>query len=1178
MEQEYRKVIEDQVKEKILGPGYTKDIIMCKDDCSDEVLDDDPTKLYCSGVMTPCGSKSSDVDDDDDADSEQDDSSGRGDNDNDDGNTSRSDNRQQEREDRTYFESDHIGVITCISRDTKKLRINLSYAKYETVCVSFVKMKAGLLYDDLKDIILQNSERQEVMDFLKNHGIDKKFNSLFAFDDTNKMVSLLNPLDYSINQSLAPANDPAMEFLKKLLYGKFFRRVPVSLVRELDMTRIKSQSVNMIELNEDLNCLIKWFPSRQGDDKDYVKIIVQNRNRVDEDGKISGFYKHCLFQTILKVTPVEGKLVSYTEPIISLDDTENNINEYIYRDVINYGKGIGCAAEWAEDGSWIATTYMPRCEVKKFSNQIDNDDIKDICTLRNLSIWGFQDEELLSGLTRFVEGYLAWHQDEITRSQGVDGRYLNAINDILSKQQALLDRLRDNIQFMRNNPEALTCFRIANTAMLVQMVVSRDANFTKNRNEVPDNVNIFDSLEYFEQANYLPTMFSGEPSYRPFQLAFLLMNVKSTLVEDDENRTANVDLIWFPTGGGKTEAYLALTALTIIARRRNSADIISNVGIDRGPNYINGISVIMRYTLRLLTSQQFERASFLVCALDFLREQIPNLNLGINRISIGLWVGKATTPNTLNDLNDNKYRDFLNDNDSDRHNPFPIAYCPWCGKTLKDGTADRGYLDGRNRGYLGCINRSCHFLSRRKLPIYYIDDIIYDEKPTLLFATVDKFAQLYRDAPAGLLRSNGYKSPDLIIQDELHLISGPLGSTVSLFEGIVEELASKDGHRPKIIASTATTRNTGSLIKSLYGKNRNVNIFPAQGTSYKDNYFSHLEEDALRCHIGIMPSGRTTSSNTEIRLTAILILARAKLAMKLLTDAGINLDDNEAVTKYLRNSNNDDLKKDLDNFWSIVLYYNSLKDLGRSKSRASQEVYENLRAKLPYFQIPKSLSFVYSNFDNRKKEFTSREDSSRIKKLLTDAESCAKLLDRPNGASINGETMDLIYASNMISVGIDIDRWNIMVMMGQPRSTSEYIQSSSRVARSHKGLVYNLINPQRNREFSLFENYTSFHSAYYKYVEPLSATPMNSQMLKLPLWRNIVDCYKYYISTNPADLDSIEENILDIMSNRYDIDDTMKSQISLRLREIMDKDDDDHMSSLRDIDDDCYLMINGLKY
>ena len=1178
-EEEYRKVFEDQVKEKILGPGYAKEIIECRDDALDEIIDDNPLKLYSTGVMTPYGTKSTDIDDDgdDDDDDGQVSASSQSDDDGDDDDTKGSDKSQQEKDDRAYFESNHIGIITCLSPETQKFRIEVTYAKYKPVDnLANVKIKAGHLYDSLKNIIQQNDAEDAVNQHLQSKGLSTPFSSLFVFNDNEKTVILKAKLDNSINQAMKKSQEPAMELLKKMIRGNFFQREHKSVLKDISFADLNTLSdkekKNGFELSEDLEYFVKSFPSKSND-KIYLKLLVRNRHQASGDNS-EALYKLCLFQSVLKLTPIDGKLITYTEPIVSLDDDENNINEFIYREVVNYGKGIGCALEWDPDGKWIETTYMPRCEVRKFSNEINDEEIKNICTLRNLSKWSkWSDEDILDKLSLFVSGYETWHNSEKGKVQSVDKKYEKATTEILSNQKALLTRLRDNIEFMRNNPEALECFKIANTAMLIQMVVARDRNFGKNRNEedVPYDENIFDSIDYFKKAEYLATMNNQEPAYRPFQLAFLLMNVKSTLVEDDPYRTKYVDLIWFPTGGGKTEAYLALTALTIIARRRNSSDVILKSNEQRGLNYTNGVSVIMRYTLRLLTSQQFERASFLICALDFLREKDNSFELGKNRITIGLWVGKATTPNDSKEINDknSKYAKFLTSDDI-VNNPFPVSYCPWCGQKLKAGKNDHGY----EKGLLGCLNNSCHFHFRTKLPVYYTDDIVYSNKPTLLFATVDKFAQIYKDKASQLLRAKGYKSPDLIIQDELHLISGPLGSTVSLFESIIEEMASSDGHCPKIIASTATTRNTGALIKSLYGKKREVNIFPAQGTSYTNNYFSHLESEALRCHIGIMPTSRTTSNDTETRLTSTLILSRAKLAMKLIDDADdVDVSNADSVVRYLRDENHL-LKKDLDIFWSIVLYYNSLKDLGRSKSRASQEIYENLRAKLPYLQIPETLSFIYNGFDRRKKEFTSREDSSRIKKLLTDAESPTKLEDWEKGVAIGGETMDLIYASNMISVGIDINRWNIMVMVGQPRSTSEYIQSSSRVARSHKGLVYNLINPQRIREFSLFENYTSFHTAYYKYVEPLSATPLNSQMLKLPLWLNIVDCYKKYICSDPNDKDKVVSGVLNLLKERYDIDEIMEELIINRLEELYDNDmEEKEMQSLRDIDPNCYMYV-----
>lgn len=1183
LEEAYRNEFEEQVTEKILGPGYAKELFLCNTDASDEILDDDPTKLYCTGVMMPMNSDSSSVDDSeeqDGGDSEADEvldniAEDNSDDDSSDGGA-KSDDHKQEQEERTFFRSDHIGIITCVSSETASIQLDVSYAKYEQLKdISEAKVMAGTQYETLKSLIHENNEVENVRKALNDKKLTEPFSSYFIFDDDKKLVSLRTPLDSSLRSALKkvkpdqPEAD-AQQLLMKLLAGRFYRRLP----REVKNIQLPiSKKIEPKELNADLKCFIKTF---EQNGNQYVKVILQNKLKRNED---EGFYKGCLFQTMLKLTPVNGTLITYTEPVNSLDDSENNITEFCYREVVNYGKGIGCAVRWDEAGHWIETTYMPRCEVKKFSNEIDDPTIKDICTLRNISKWSsLSNSEICDRLTVFVDGYEKWHLSEKKRTQGVNQIYSNAVTDILLRQEQLLERLRDNLAFMRKYSEAMECFKIANTAMLIQMVVSRDSNFEKNRDTVNDNEDIFNSIKYFEDATYLQTMpKNAEPSYRPFQLAFLLMNVKSTLVENDPYRTKFVDLIWFPTGGGKTEAYLALTALTITARRRNSADIISGYSRVRDANYTSGVSVIMRYTLRLLTSQQFERASFLICALDFLRITTSEFGLGKNRISIGLWIGKSASPNKIAELRDTneKYKRFLEG--LRENNPFPVAYCPWCGKKLKESSTNHGY--DVKHGHLGCLNDSCCFMEDTKLPIYYVDEVVYKERPTLLFATVDKFAQLYTKEAASLIRGNGYKSPDLVIQDELHLISGPLGSTVALFESMVEEMASNDGHSPKIIASTATTRNTGALIKSLYGKDKEVNIFPAQGVSYADNYFSHLENEALRCHIGIMPTGWTTSNDTEIRLTAVLLLSRLKLAAKILTDAGINPTDLPAVVSFLRNLRDLTLIEDADIFWSIVLYYNSLKDLGRSKSRVSQEVYETVRAKKMYFQIPKTLSFLYEGFDKRTKEFTSREDSSRIKDLLTAAESPVRLVDATNqSVRVDGKSLDLIFASNMISVGIDIARWNLMVMMGQPRSTAEYIQSSSRAARSHMGLVFNLINPRRNREFSLFENYTSFHAAYYKYVEPLSATPINMQMLRLPLWVNILHCYRDYLCDTPDDKTSVVDGVIQILKNRYVLDKEVEEEIAIRLSDIFDNPQETEMMSLRDIDKDCYMMIKNVNY
>lgn len=1153
-EKELRLVLENQVREKILGPGFTKDVIVCSEDASDEILDTTPLDYYCTGILLPVqpdlDSLEGDRVKDNTVESETD---GRnfkidGQPDSDSGKI----DGNEDKNDRDTFKSNHIGIISCYTPDTRKLRLDIQYAIYHRMDkseISDVKIKLGNEFENFKKLLHEYDKDQITTAKLSEKGIEAGLSSLFDFDEDNRIVWLkhnISDLRLNINTNYKKANN----LFRILCSPAFFRRVPKheSLELTIDETAEK-------EINEDLKCYVSSY---NYNGKKYVKVLLRNIHEyVDSINCI-------LFQTEMKLTPVDGKMVSYVEPIVSVFDSEHDLNEFIYREVDNFGKGVGCAVTWNSEGTWVKTTYLPRCEVKKFSNEVrsgsyNEEDIKECCKLRNLSIWQTDtDDNLLNRLSKFVDGYAVWHETEKKNAQ-LDGEYKKEKEMILKRQEALLERLRDNIHYMRVNDEALECFKIANTAMLIQMVISRDTQFTKNRfrSQITQDESVLDDLRYFEDAKYLATLGNREPAYRPFQLAFLLMNVKSTFEDEDKYRNESVDLIWFPTGGGKTEAYLALTALTIVARRRGKNE--------------QGVSVVMRYTLRLLATQQFERASLLICTLDFLRTKVPDLNLGQNSISIGLWVGKAATPNSVAELTDknSKYYQFMTGIRSD--NPFPVAYCPWCGGRLEKEDNDQGYSPD---GKLKCRKDSCHFTT---LPIHYIDEIIYKEIPTLLFATVDKFAQLYNQNAANLLR-NKHKSVDLIIQDELHLISGPLGSMVGLFEMIVEEMVSKDGRRPKIIASTATTRNTSELVKNLYG-NRKVNVFPAQGLSYRDNFFSHLEEASLRTHIGIMPTGRANSNETEIRMTAILVLARIKLFKMYLEDKGIDLTDKNAVAEVL--NDNGQLVKDLDLYWSIVLYYNSLKDLGRSNSRVSQEVYENVRSKLPYVQCPSILDFIYSGFNQRKREFTSREDSSKIKDLLTTAESRTRLDNRDNGLSAYDDSnIDLVFASNMISVGIDIARWNIMLMMGQPRATAEYIQSSSRVARSHQGLVLNLLNPLRNREYSLFENYTSFHAAYYKYVEPLSATPLTIQTMNTNLMANIIKCFKEYI-TSEREKEDIVDELVKLFVTRFNLDDYMKEYLTNIINETYDvirNGNGRFMSSLRDIDVDCYATIKSLNY
>jgi hypothetical protein len=496
----------------------------------------------------------------------------------------------------------------------------------------------------------------------------------------------------------------------------------------------------------------------------------------------------------------------------------------------------------------------------------------------------------------------------------------------------------------------------------------------------------------------------------------------------------------------------------------------------------------MRYTLRLLTAQQFERATKLILALDFLRRQFlenTENHFGNSQISIGMWVGASTTPNSFEDAN-NIYKKVADEltklnnkksGDFRKVNTFPITTCSWCGCELitknSYGFYVQGYSATKTSFNTKCINPECAFCN--ELPIYFVDDKIYNKPPTLLFATVDKFAMLsHREEGHKLFNSldNNKLPPELIIQDELHLLSGPLGSITGLYESIVEMLSSKGDRKPKIIASTATTRNTAHQVAMLYG-NRILNVFPPMGTTYDDNFFSYVSSESKRKHIGFMPTGKT-ALNSQIRILGNMFLARIELFKHLRTKENLSIED--AILHE-------------NNFWTIVSFYNSLKDVGKIYNKVPAEILDYIKLLHNRHQLNKHVyGFNHFGLSGRTKELTSRIESNSIKKLLNELEQPFNLSTNEDWTFVQN-SVDLVLASNMFSVGIDIERLNVMLINGQPKNVAEYIQASSRVGRKDKGIVINLLDANRSRDKSYFENYVAFHNAYYKFVEPLSVTP-----------------------------------------------------------------------------------------
>lgn len=830
---------------------------------------------------------------------------------------------------------------------------------------------------------------------------------------------------------------------------------------------------------------------RQGSAQ-YVKLLLANRSTRHPATRFSNgnevLNRLSVFQPAIQLVGVPLQPFQSMQSTNPFDEEENQIN-YQYRHERAFGQGHGCAVDWgnAQAPASLETTYLPQTDIKHYSNQLRDDipeSVRPIVQVRNLSIWtNYNKDEVIEQLRGFVNCYENWYEKEQKKVAQEEPQYNSCYEPLLDRQRETIARLNKNLDRLQDD-DVYRCFQLANTAMYIQMIISRDrdkafgatpkplAKFAELTNTPYDSLSFFRDYDRFDEKH-------KAPAYRPFQLAFLLLNIIDTLepTPSGDNWRDLVDLIWFPTGGGKTEAYLALTAFTIVARRVLYPD----------PKQYEGVSVLMRYTLRLLTAQQFERASRLTVALDFMRRQLLTAgdnSLGEIPISIGMWVGAASTPNKYVDAQKGfselteaiakANQTVKRESDPTQKNSFPVQNCPWCGcdivtKTPTNQQWAAGYRATDKAFQTICRNPRCAFA--QEIPVYFIDEQVYQKRPTLLFATVDKFAQLphvkdgYKlfnaDAGPGL-------PPDLIIQDELHLLNGPLGSLVGLFESVVDMLCSKNGRVPKIVASTATTRNTAQQIKMLY--DRKVNIFPAPGITYDDNFFSYVQKTSLRCHVGFMPTGKT-GSNTQVKLLAHLLLARAELLIHLKE----NHPDEEA-------------QQLIDPYWTVVSYYNSLKDVGKAYNQVGSEIYDSLRQLHFRYALHPYYRFNFNGLSQRTKELTSRVPSQEIKPLLSKLETPFKLRMEEGRQYVDG-TIDLVLASNMLSVGIDVSRLNLMLMNGLPRNVAEYIQASSRVGREHTGLVVNLLDPNRSREKSFFEHYQDFNSAYYKFVEPLSVTP-----------------------------------------------------------------------------------------
>ncbi|MES2476449.1 MAG: DISARM system helicase DrmA [Verrucomicrobiota bacterium] len=778
-------------------------------------------------------------------------------------------------------------------------------------------------------------------------------------------------------------------------------------------------------------------------------------------------------------------------------DHDELIADLHYRDVLEYAVGHGVATVADNGGSChvVRTTWIPSAEVPR----VDHADKETIGAVE-LSMERLGELVDLADAKTCLGGVLVSYRTWITvqetalTNSNFSSKQKATTGDLIIGAKVAADRIEEGIQSLAN-PQCLEAFRIANRAM---------ARAARQRFAV--------------QQGIAPAAMDA-PRWRAFQLAFILINLNGLFDPRHSDRKV-VDLLFFPTGGGKTEAYLGLSAFTVVLRR------LQNPGIDSA-----GVSIIMRYTLRLLTLDQLGRAAALMCALEL--ERAGNKALGEWPFEIGLWVGAAATPNRMGKANDDspgkddtayaKLTKFRN-NPRKHPAPIPMEECPWCGTRFVPDCfhlEPPGAQEPRDLR-VACDNMHCEFSAANNdswLPILGVDEPIYRRLPCFLIATVDKFAALpwmgrtgalfgnvdrfdghgfYGpcDTGKGSALSNGrLLPPDLIIQDELHLISGPLGTVAGIYETAIEELCKRDlgeglTRLPKIIASTATVRRADRQIRALFGREQTA-IFPPPGPDRTDSFFARTipssPENPGRLYLGVAAQGR--SMKVVLLRTSLALLAGAE---QLYHEAGGKRPDNPC-----------------DPYMTLLSYFNSLRELGGSRRIVEDEVYVQAQSRWKRRRREPQDDLFRSRYINRNPvELTSRVSTDEV----------ANAKRRLSADFSKDDKVDVALATNMISVGLDIVRLGLMVVLGQPKTTSEYIQATSRVGRDKNkpGLVVTLLNSHKPRDRSHYERFGIYHRTFYRAVEATSVTPFSPRALDRALAGALVGLCRHILSDMEA--------------------------------------------------------------
>ncbi|WP_417435560.1 C-terminal helicase domain-containing protein [Idiomarina abyssalis] len=602
--------------------------------------------------------------------------------------------------------------------------------------------------------------------------------------------------------------------------------------------------------------------------------------------------------------------------------------------------------------------------------------------------------------------------------------------------------------------------------------LSASKDFTEESNRIEEGISLLQNDDALFKAFTLMNeamSFSANGKYdswRSFQFGFLLANLKSIVNQDEETDIA--DVVWFATGGGKTETYLGL--------------LITAALYDRLTGKSSGITAWSRFPLRMLSLQQTQRFANAIAAADIVRKKHK---IGGARFSLGFLVGNGATPNSISTEPRSGEPDI---DDIDMPTRFQVLdNCPYCHRaTIKMGFSRKLW-----RLTHSCKNEEC-ITSGEPLPIYIVDDEIYRFLPTIIVGTLDKAASISMQtamrglvgSPVGLCsEGHGYTyasrskkpsgclvpdckgqinplpmskekfGPSFRLQDELHLLRDSLGAVDAHYEALFDSLEYElCGRKPKILASSATLTGYEKQVEVLY--QRKGRVFPVPPPTTGSGFWTADSDEKMRDFIAVAPKGVTIEYTIDRLLTE---LQKAIRELK---------DDPQKVCKEIGIP-----EKFADELISIygtnVVYGNTIRDL-EAVSRSAETQLAEVSGKTNVASL------------------TGKTGFNEVSKILN-------RLDKPEENF--DERLHILTASSMMSHGVDIDRLNVMVMLGIPLSTAEFIQATARVGRKFPALVFVIHKIGRERDAGVYRSFNQFIRQGDRFVDPIPISKRSRQVL-----------------------------------------------------------------------------------